>query len=110
MTNIVCFTLSSGEMIIGSQIDSSNTTKSEFIPDQDDFFIEDPAQLIMQHVGEGRMGLSLIPYAPFSDGNPVRFLTKAVNSIFTPSRDVLNEYSRMFGSGIQIADATSIMH
>lgn len=109
MTNIVCFTLSSGEMIIGSYLDSQ-PEPIEFLKDQESFFIEDSAQLIMQHVGEGRMGLSLIPYAPFSDGSPVRFLTKAVNSIFTPSRDVLNEYSRMFGSGIQIADATAIMH
>lgn len=109
MFDVVCFTLSSGEMIIGS-ISESTSAKSPFLSDQEGFLIANPAQLVMQHVGEGRMGLSLIPFAPFSDGTPIRFLTKSVNSIFNPSRDVLNEYNHLFGSGIQIADTSILTH
>lgn len=64
--------------------------------------LQDPATIIIQNDGSGRMGLGLAPYAPYAkDGTTTLFLS-AVAAVCTPDLKLENEYNRLFGSGIEI--------
>ena len=49
------------------------------------------------------VGISLYPYAPYADQSEFTFKEEHVMTTYKPSVDLHNNYSRMFGSGIQIA-------
>jgi hypothetical protein len=49
------------------------------------------------------VGVSLYPYAPYAEQSEFTFKEEHVMTTYKPSVDLHNNYSRMFGSGIQIA-------
>lgn len=49
------------------------------------------------------VGVSLYPYAPYAEESEFTFKEEHVMTTYRPSVDLQNNYSRMFGSGIQIA-------
>lgn len=49
------------------------------------------------------VGISLYPYAPYAEDSEFTFKEEHVMTTYKPSVDLQNNYSRMFGSGIQIA-------
>ncbi len=49
------------------------------------------------------VGVSLYPYAPYAEESEFTFKEEHVMTTYKPSVDLQNNYSRMFGSGIQIA-------
>ena len=49
------------------------------------------------------VGISLYPYAPYAEKSEFTFKEEHVMTTYKPSVDLHNNYSRMFGSGIQIA-------
>jgi len=49
------------------------------------------------------VGVSLYPYAPYAEQSEFIFKEQHVMTTYKPSVDLQNNYSRMFGSGIQIA-------
>ena len=51
------------------------------------------------------VGVSLYPYAPYADQSEFIFKEDHVMTTYKPSVDLQNNYSRMFGSGIQIASS-----
>jgi hypothetical protein len=51
------------------------------------------------------VGISLYPYAPYAEESEFTFKEEHVITTFKPSLDLENNYSRMFGSGIQIASS-----
>jgi len=51
------------------------------------------------------VGISLYPYAPYAADNEFIFKEEHVMTTYKPSVDLENNYSRMFGSGIQIASS-----
>jgi hypothetical protein len=51
------------------------------------------------------VGVSLYPYAPYAEDNEFVFKEEHVMTTYKPSVDLQNNYSRMFGSGIQIASS-----
>lgn len=55
------------------------------------------------------VGISLYPFAPYSDDDSFIFRYEHVVTSFSPSVDLLNNYNKMFGSGIQIASAGSLI-
>ena len=65
--------------------------------------IEKPAAIGM--VGgqsEGQMNVGLMPWIPFSEEEAFDVQKRNILVSYTPSRDLVNHYSRMFGSGIII--------
>lgn len=65
-----------------------------------------PAQIVMQQTKDG-VGVALAPYMPYSSGN-IDLYRHAIASSVVPDVKMENEYSRLFGSGIQIASAGSL--
>ena len=51
------------------------------------------------------VGISLYPYAPYAEQSEFTFKEEHVMTTYKPSLDLENNYSQMFGSGIQIASS-----
>jgi hypothetical protein len=51
------------------------------------------------------VGISLYPYAPYAEQSEFTFKEEHVMTTYKPSLDLENNYSRVFGSGIQIASS-----
>ena len=68
--------------------------------------LKSPAQIVMQQTKEG-VGVAMAPYMPYVNGN-IELYRHAIASSGVPDVKMENEYSRLFGSGIQIASAGSV--
>jgi len=96
MTEIKVFKLISGEELIGKvEITGLGYT------------IEAPATILMQQTKDG-VGLALMPYMPYTEGK-VKLFSQCIATEGTPSVKMINEYSRLFGSGIEIAPASALV-
>lgn len=72
----------------------------------EEYELKSPATIIVQQTEHG-VGIGLAPYMPYVNGN-VTLNKLAVASYGTPEVKMENEYRRIFGSGIQIAQAGSL--
>ena len=63
--------------------------------------LKTPATIVMQQTAQG-MGVCLPPYMPYAKGN-VDLHRQSIAAEAEPDVKIENEYSRIFGSGIQIA-------
>jgi hypothetical protein len=72
----------------------------------DHFELKTPAQIVMQQTKDG-VGVAMAPYMPYATGN-IELYKHAIASSGIPDVKMENEYSRLFGSGIQIASAGSV--
>jgi hypothetical protein len=86
------FRLNGGEIIVGDLRDSYKDT----------YDIDNAVQLMMHDVGNGRMGIAMQPFIPFSKGI-IQIKINTVSTLFDVDQNVINEYNRLFGSGIVIA-------
>jgi hypothetical protein len=68
--------------------------------------LNSPAQIVLQQTQQG-VGVGLAPYMPFVEGD-LKILKTAIAAEGIPKLEMSNEYSRIFGSGIQIATAGSV--
>jgi hypothetical protein len=68
--------------------------------------LKNPATIVMQQTAQG-MGVGLAPYMPYAKGH-VDLYRQSIASEAEPDIKMENEYSRIFGSGIQIATAGAI--
>jgi len=96
MTEIKVFKLISGEELIGN----AEVTGLGYT-------LESPATILMQQTKEG-VGLALMPYMPYADGK-VKLFSQSIATEGTPSDKMINEYNRLFGSGIEIAPASALV-
>ena len=92
---IKVFKMISGEEIISKATESGTG-----------YTLESPAQIVMQQTKEG-VGVALAPYMPYASGD-IQLFQHAVASEATPDVKMENEYSRLFGSGIQLAGLGSL--
>ncbi len=69
------------------------------------YILKDPAAIVIQQTEKG-VGVGLAPYMPYADSE-ITLYASAIASESTPNLAMENEYSRIFGSGIQIATAGS---
>jgi hypothetical protein len=92
---IKCFKISSGEEIIGNVTESTETHVT----------IDDVASVLMMPGGAGgqRVQLGLAPFLPYSEDGKFTINKSYVIVEFEPNTDMINNYNRIFGSGIQIA-------
>ena len=96
MTEIKVFKLISGEELIGKvEVTGLGYT------------IEAPATILMQQTKDG-VGLALMPYMPYTEGK-IKLFSQCIATEGTPSSKMINEYSRLFGSGIEIAPASVLV-
>ena len=96
--SIKVFKMINGEELIAEVVDNLyNST---------DYELKSPAVIIVQQTEQG-VGIGLAPYMPYVNGN-VTLSKSAVASHGIPEVKMENEYRRIFGSGIQIAQAGSL--
>ena len=95
--SIVIFKLVSGEEMIGEVFDYNDKT----------LVVKNSAVVMLQRTEQG-MGVALMPYMPYCDGN-ISFYRSALVAEGEPSQNMVNEYSRLYGSGIQIAPASALV-
>ena len=94
--NIVVFKLVSGEEMIGEVHNTYGESEE----------IKNPAVVMMQRTEQG-MGVALMPYLPYCDGN-ISFNKSGIIATGEPSKNMINEYNRIFGAGIQVAPASAL--
>lgn len=94
--SIVVFKITSGEEVIGEV----------FNPYDSHYDIKNPAVVMMQRTEQG-VGIALMPYLPYCDGN-ISFYKQALVAVGEPSQNMINEYNRIFGAGIQVAPASAL--
>lgn len=96
MTEIKVFKLISGEELIGkAEVTGRGYT------------LEAPATILMQQTKDG-VGLALMPYMPYTEGK-VTLFSQCIATEGEPSNKMVNEYNRLFGSGIEIAPASALV-
>jgi hypothetical protein len=95
MEKIKVFKLINGEEIIAEVFNNF----------ADHIELKAPAQIVMQQTKDG-VGVALAPYMPYATGN-IDLHRQAIASSGVPDVKMENEYSRLFGSGIQIVSAGS---
>jgi hypothetical protein len=71
-----------------------------------DVFLTNPVQVVVQPSKDGPM----MGFAPFLDfceefSSGIKISSDNVLCVTTPTRDLENQYNKMFGSGIEIASA-----
>lgn len=93
---IKCLRLIAGEEIIGDVISSEGS-----------YDVRSPAGIHMVpggHQGQ-QVSIGLLPWLPYSDDEVFSIAADKVICVHNPSTDLINNYNRLFGSGIQIASA-----
>jgi hypothetical protein len=67
------------------------------------YILKDPAAIVIQQTAKG-VGVALAPYMPYANSE-ITLYASAIVSESTPNLDMENEYSRIFGSGIQVVSS-----
>ena len=94
--SVYIFKIVSGEEVIGELVtDHSN-----------EYSVKSAAVIIMQQTQQG-VGVALMPFMPYSEG-AIRLNKDMVSTTADPSQNMVNEYNRLFGAGIQIAPASAL--
>lgn len=96
MDSIKVFKLINGEEIIGEIFNHFDRHIE----------LKKPASIVMQRTEQG-VGVGLAPYMPYATGN-IDLHRTAIASEGLPDTQLVNEYNRIFGSGIQIAPASAL--
>jgi len=81
-----------GDELIGSYIEGTD----------DKFSMRDIAVIHMMPGQGGQVNLGLLPFAPYAEELTLDFKHSTVTTIFTPNRELLNNYNRLFGSGLVV--------
>jgi len=68
--------------------------------------LDKPAVIMIQQTEQG-VGVGVAPYMPYATG-PVTLYTTAIAAEGLPDIKMENEYSRIFGSGIQLSSASTL--
>ena len=92
MADIKILKLSSGEEIVSEIVDNDTT-----------YTLKNAVTIVYKQTDKG-LGSGLAPYMPFATGD-VTLYKSNVAATAEPSKDMLNEYNRIFGSGIIVAPA-----
>jgi len=93
MDDINCVRLVTGEDLIGNI-----TWKHSEVT------VKNPAMIVVMQAGEGRFNIGLAPYLPYAKEKEFHFREDSVLTRFEPNIELRNEYSRIFGSGIVVAN------
>ena len=67
------------------------------------FKLKNVAVVHMVPSQSGNMSIALVPFAPYAEENEFSFDTAHRTTTFSPSVDLLNNYNRLYGSGLVVA-------
>lgn len=91
--DIVCYKLTSGEEVIGSRVEGKNNTLKNVAS----------VMMVPSSQNTGQIGLGLMPFLPYSEDETFTFNPTSIIIEHKPNIDLINNYNRIFGAGIQIA-------
>lgn len=93
---ISCYQLMNGQDLIGEIVSE----------DANEVVMRNPAAIHMvpSQSGGSSFGIALMPYAPYAEFNKITILKDKVSIKFEATVELRNNYSKMFGSGIEIAN------
>jgi hypothetical protein len=69
--------------------------------------IKEVAQVAMRSNEEGKVQVGMAPFMPYAE-EPMTINVNSIALSAEPSRELLNEYNKIFGSGIQLATPNEI--
>lgn len=76
--------------------------------DHNGYMLSNPALIVVQQTQDGRVGAAFAPFAPYAKDGKVRIFKSSVAGEMELDVKLINEYNRIFGSGIMIASANEI--
>jgi hypothetical protein len=88
------FKLLTGEEVIGSEESSSS----------EGIILKHPAVILMRQTPDGKFSIALAPYMAYAEFGRVFVYKTAVAADCEPDVQMVNEYNRLYGSGIEIAN------
>jgi hypothetical protein len=94
MADVKLFKLISSEEILATVISKDENTVT----------VKDAVLLIYRQAKEGAMSVGFGPYMPYAEGDIV-INNVSIASTANVKQDLANEYNRIFGSGIVLAQA-----
>lgn len=94
------------DVVVYKLINGEELIAEKFGAFTDHFDLKNPAQIVVQRTEKG-MGVALAPYMAYATGN-VKLFRVAIASECTPDQNMINEYNRIFGSGIQVVSASAL--
>jgi hypothetical protein len=94
MADIKLIKFVSGEEIICTLISAGEGAK----------VIKDAVTLVYRPQEGGKMSVGFAPFMPYADGT-IAIYDNSIQGITGVTQDVSNEYNRIFGSGIVVAQA-----
>jgi hypothetical protein len=86
-----------GEDIIGEEVKA----------DSGFYELKNPANLVLQRSETG-MGVAIAPFMPYATGNIKLFCT-GIAAECDPDQSLINEYNRIFGTGILVPPPQKII-
>lgn len=93
MANIKIIRMMNGEELIG-----------ELVADNATYFkLKEVAIVQMMPSQNGNFTIGLIPFAPYAAEKEFSFDTNHRTTMFTPNVELLNNYNRVYGSGLVVA-------
>lgn len=100
ISKIKCVRMPGGEELIGEIVTETDTTVT----------IKTPASVLIVpgQMGNPQFSIGLMPWMPYSEDTEFVLSRDKIITIHNPNIDLINNYNRMFGSGIQIAAAGSL--
>ena len=98
MNKVKVFKLINGEELISEVF---NTYEGQYE-------LKNPANIMLQPTQNGQMGVGIAPYMPYANGN-VKLNWSAIASEADPDQSMINEYNRIFGSGIEVVSASALV-
>lgn len=93
---IKCYQLMNGQDLIGEVVSE----------DSNEVVMRNPAAIHMvpSQSGGTSFGIALMPYAPYAEFNKITVFKDKVSISFDPTTELRNNYNKLFGSGIEIAN------
>ena len=93
---IKCFQVVTGHDIIGDVVSEND----------DHYVIKEPAavHLVPNQKQQGTFGIAMIPFMPYAEYSKITVKKAQIAIELEPTMDMRNNYNKMFGSGIQIAN------
>lgn len=97
MADINLIKFMSGEEIICEIVSAGDGAK----------VIKNGVTLVYHQTKEGTVSVGFSPYMPYSDGT-IAIMDSSIQSVTQVKKELLNEYNRIYGSGIVVAAANEL--
>ena len=98
MSKVKVFKLINGEELISEVVNATSSS----------YELKNPATIMLQQTANGQMGVGIAPYMPYANGN-VTLNWTAVAAEANPEQNMINEYNRIFGAGIEVVSASALV-